>query len=99
MTTPYEIGRRMEYEAMTRWRMKGYTPVRSAGSHGPWDICAVKDNHVVELIQCKVVERVSTARRYLKAFTSKPFLAPSDLYHQVLEVKVKGVGEIMSITV
>lgn len=84
---------------MKRWKAKGYEVARTAGSHGLWDVIAVRGNRSVELIQCKLTADRATANRMLKRHTSDPPMAPSDCYHQVLEVKVKGSTDIMSITV
>lgn len=89
----------MEYETMKSWEAKGYITTRSAGSHGPWDVVAVKPARKVELIQCKVVSDEAHAKRLLKDFTMNPPLQPSEMYHQVLEVKIKGNTHIHSITV
>lgn len=84
---------------MARWRECGYSTARSSGSHGIWDVCAVKNNRPVELIQCKVVQNEAAAKRLIKAFTMVPPFEPSECYHQVLEVKIKGSTDIMSVTV
>lgn len=95
----YQAGRRMEYESVKRWRAKGYDANRSAGSHGHWDVVAVRSGRSVELVQCKVVSDEASAIRLLKKFTEQPPFLPSERYHQVLEVKVKGDTKIHSITV
>lgn len=48
----YQIGRRIEYKIIEMLEAKGFTCVRSAGSHGPWDICAI-DNNKIKFIQSK----------------------------------------------
>lgn len=48
----YLKGRRKEYEVMKALKAEGYAVVRSAGSHGIWDICAVRKEHVL-LLQVK----------------------------------------------
>jgi hypothetical protein len=99
MNKNYQAGRRAEYECMKRWRAKDYIAVRSAGSHGPWDVCAVRWDRPTELIQCKVTESETVAKGLLKAFKTLPPFTPSRYFHQVLEVKVKGSKEVMSVTV
>ena len=49
----YEKGRRFEHHAMAILKEQGYTCIRSAGSHGPWDVTAVNE-HFVRFIQLKV---------------------------------------------
>lgn len=64
MPTPYEIGRRMEYEAVNALRYQGYKAQRTAGSHSPFDIVAW-DGLEVKFIQVKWVRKppdISTAR-------------------------------------
>lgn len=84
---------------MNRWRAKGYTTTRSAGSHGPWDVCAVMNNRPVALIQCKIVATETIAKRLHLAWMNDPPFAPSDCYHQVLEIRIKGDSTVRSITV
>ncbi len=93
----YLSGRRFEYATMERWKTKGYACARTAGSHGFFDVIAVRLDRKPELIQCKVVEADSTSKRLLKSF--KESTIPSSFYHQVLEVKVKGSTTIQSVTV
>jgi hypothetical protein len=48
----YETGRRYEYRTMRRLEAEGYSCHRTAGSHGVWDVCAVRKDHV-RFIQVK----------------------------------------------
>lgn len=48
----YIAGRRLEYLARDELQRQGYTIVRSAGSHGPIDLCAIHGDGVI-LIQVK----------------------------------------------
>ncbi len=50
--TAYRRGARLEYLARDRLRQQGYVVVRSAGSHGPFDLIAVNAQRVL-LIQVK----------------------------------------------
>lgn len=99
MNKNYQAGRRAEYACAKRWEAKGYAAARSAGSHGIWDVCAVRPRTPVALIQCKVVGDVATANRMLKQFRENPPILPDSRYHLVLEVKVKGSNEILSVVV
>lgn len=80
----------MEYERKKAWEKTGYVVLRTAGSHGPFDLVAIRDGGHINLIQCKSVERDSEAIRLIDTFRAKPPLTPSRFYHQCLEVKVKG---------
>jgi hypothetical protein len=94
----YQAGRRLEWERKKHWEKQGYKVVRSAGSHGIWDLCAVKSgDYPVTLIQCKVVETDSAAKLLLKKFKDNPPLFPSRFYHLALEVKVKGKTDIQRV--
>jgi len=48
----YKKGRKGEYEVINKLREKGYIAVRTAGSHGPFDVIAIKNNTIL-LIQVK----------------------------------------------
>jgi hypothetical protein len=93
----YLSGRRLEYESMRRWETKEYHCMRTAGSHGQFDVIAIRWERKPEFIQCKRVSTVSQANRLLKSF--KEVTIPSLYYHQVMEVKVKGSKEILTVTV
>lgn len=74
--------------------------VRTAGSHGNWDIIAIDDKRgVVTLIQCKVTKNLATAQRLLKRFRESPPLQPMTSIHQTIEIKVTGSTEVHSATV
>lgn len=89
----------MEWESKKRWENEGYTVARSAGSHGVWDICAVKAGQPTNLIQCKLTENESVAKALAKSFRESPPLVPDRFYHQVLEIKVKGNTNIRTVVV
>lgn len=48
----YHKGRRLEYQAMRELVLHGYLPVRSAGSHTPFDIIGISGTDVL-LLQVK----------------------------------------------
>lgn len=56
--TNYERGRSFEYKVQNDLRAHGYTTIRSAGSHSPADIVAVKSG-VLLFVQCKRDGRIS----------------------------------------
>jgi hypothetical protein len=90
----YQAGRRMEWECQKRWERKGWKTARSAGSHGEWDVTAVKSGEKVALIQCKVVNNRAIADRLIRDFEeAHPFL--DDHFDLILEVRVKGSKKIL----
>lgn len=94
MSNPnYVKGRAYEYQVMKDWAKHGYICMRTSGSHGHFDVIAVKPGGAVELIQCKTTETLSTAHRMVEEFHANPPLPPGD-YHQRLSVKIKGGEEL-----
>lgn len=93
----YQAGRRLEYECMKRYEADTWTTMRTAGSHGLYDVIAVRWDRKPIFIQCKRVGTEAAGKRLLKSF--KETTMPSSFYHQVMEVKVKGSSDIMSVTV
>ena len=68
----YVQGRAFEYKIATLFRRKGYYVVRSAGSHGPADLVAVKKGLQPILIQCKTGNAgISTDERDILYLTAK----------------------------
>ncbi len=92
----YQAGRRFEYERRNAWIAYGYEVVRASGSHGSFDLICLQSNQVPVLIQCKRVSTMAEAKRLMASFESHPPLQPSIKYVQIMEVKVKGKGEILS---
>ena len=95
----YEKGRRFEYERAAHHRARGCKVLRTAGSHGDFDLVVVTPNGHVEFVQCKVTSDEGEARRMITAFKSSP---PWGLdrhadYNQVLEVKILGKGVLDAI--
>lgn len=88
MNKNYIAGRKLEYDTMASWRDAGYEVIRASGSHGLYDIVAFRLDRKAEFIQCKRVGDETTAKRIIKQF--KETTIPSQFYHQVLAVKVKG---------
>lgn len=97
----YQRGRRFEYERLKHYKeVMKHDVVRTAGSHGTWDLVAIDaPRGIVTLIQCKVVSSESAARRLLESFKSSPPYAPSSHIYQTLEVKVTGSTEVHSVTI
>ena len=50
---PYKKGRQFEYVVKKKFEKRGYYVVRSAGSHGVFDLIAIKKGEVLG-IQCKL---------------------------------------------
>jgi len=57
----YSKGRRFEYDVQRLFKDNGYTCVRTAGSHSPWDLMAYREGtdnsyecRIMVLVQCKV---------------------------------------------
>ena len=96
----YRKGVRFERERQHHYESLGMDASRTAGSHGTWDVIATDFSRgLVYHVQCKVVGSLSTAQRKLRAFQSAPpFPARAGCY-QVLEVKVKGSKEVLSVTI
>ena len=91
MTNPnYQRGVRFERERKKAWKESGHTVLRTAGSHGAFDLVAIplQLKWPVSLIQCKVLKTGTSAQAcaMVKAFKKNPPLLPSAHYHQVLEV-------------
>lgn len=97
----YLAGRRFEYDRMKHYKeVLKLDAVRTAGSHGKWDIIATDwPRGIVTHIQCKVVSDLQSATRYLQRFRDSPPYSPQRHCHQRLEVKVKGSTEVHSVTV
>lgn len=88
----YLAGRRLEYETIKTKQNEGYEAVRTAGSHGKYDVIAFKIDRKPQFIQCKRAANEATADRLLKKF--KLETASSGFYHQIMMVKVKGSSDI-----
>jgi Holliday junction resolvase len=84
----YRAGRAIEYEVVKHFQNKGYTAFRTAGSHGPYDVVAIRADRKPELVQCKRTSDVATAERLLKVFKTNTM--PSLYYHQTMWIRVKG---------
>lgn len=95
----YISGRAFEYKRKKHWETQGYLTMRTAGSHGAFDILAFHSERPCLLIQCKRVEKASEATRLLKQFQQTPPLTPSRYFHQVMEVYVKETKELLNVTV
>jgi len=84
----YAKGRTFEYARMKVWEEKGYQVIRSAGSHGPFDLVAFRANEV-HFIQCKVVQTEATAQRMMGLWIANPPLDLCDNYEQHIEISIR----------
>ena len=93
----YEVGRRFEYERAAYYRERGYTVMRTAGSHGPFDLVCLKEGEPALCVQCKVVATRKEADRLMEKFL---VAGPSygDI-HERLDIKVKGNKDVWSRTI
>jgi hypothetical protein len=85
----YNRGRAFEYARKKAWEKVGYIVLRTAGSHGDFDLVAVRSGHVT-FIQCKLTDDPTVAARLKKAFVAHPPFQSSRHFHQCLEVKIRG---------
>ena len=88
MSDKYRKGRRFEYERMAFWREKGYQVIRSAGSHGPFDLVVFRDEEV-HFIQCKVLDSEARAQHLMGMWLANPPLRVSEHYEQHIEIAIK----------
>lgn len=74
----YTAGRAFEYKTKAHWEGLGYTVIRSAGSHGPFDLVAIpiKSHLKVVGIQCKRVQTLAEANRLTAQWPTFPSTAP-----------------------
>lgn len=64
----YLRGRAYEYKAKKYLEEQGYTVVRTAGSHGPWDLIAIRGEEKVRCIQIKRTKSPSGVKQLLGKF-------------------------------
>lgn len=99
----YIAGRAFEYTRMKVWRdeYRAEMVMRTAGSHGLFDLIVVTNQGEVIFIQCKVTENKTTADRMLREFSTEPPLGNKSFhkFKQLLEVKVKGSSEVRTATI
>lgn len=68
MNTNYQRGRRAEYEAKKLLEKRGYQVIRAAGSHGPFDLVAIRVGDPVLGLQIKATSSKTVARSLLRGF-------------------------------
>lgn len=82
----YLSGRRFEYKRKAIWERDGYIVCRTAGSHSPFDLIAIKSMGDVVLVQCKTTKSSSVRKKLLREFREDPPLSPLGNYKQCMEV-------------
>jgi Holliday junction resolvase-like predicted endonuclease len=70
--TNYNRGRAKEYALMKQLKEDGYTVLRSAGSHGDFDVIAYKDKSELHMFQLKYTEGGKPTANELKRFEESP---------------------------
>jgi Holliday junction resolvase len=68
-STNYRLGAELERSVAQRLRTKGWLVVRAAGSHGPFDLVALREARSPLLIQCKTDRRTLDAVTWHALFT------------------------------
>lgn len=67
----YNRGRAYEYKAKKELEVEGYSVIRAAGSHGPWDLVAIPRDasRPVRCIQIKVTKVPAAIKLLVSKFT------------------------------
>lgn len=96
----YVAGRRFEYKRRSHYHRLGYEEViRTAGSHGAFDLICINSDRPVLCVQCKRVEDRAAAKRLMEKFKTSPPFPPSEFITQVMDVYVKKDREVLSVEV
>ncbi len=69
MATNYQRGVAYEYKAKKQLEEDGYTVIRAAGSHGPFDLIAFRGAEPVRCIQIKRTKAKGGVKQLLGKFT------------------------------
>lgn len=89
----YVAGRALEYRRKAHYAEHCDTVLRTAGSHGPFDLIALTEGEPVLLIQCK---RVKTEGQATALLREAPPLAPSPHYIQIMDIYVRDTRRTIS---
>lgn len=65
----YARGAELERTVAEKLRARGWTVIRAAGSHGPFDLVAIQPGPRLWLIQCKTDRRTLDAETWHALFT------------------------------
>lgn len=92
----YLAGRAFEYKVKARYEEHGYTVLRMAGSHGPYDLIAYRAYAPAVAIQCKRVETVKQAEKLINDWNTDPPMLPYGCpFQQRIEIYVKKTRKYM----
>lgn len=101
----YLRGRRLEWQVKKDLEAEGWIALRTAGSHGHWDVIAFKDTGhsiLTRLIQCKVTNSEKQLERLVKEFKANAPLGHYQRSHnscapvqQQLVVKLTGLKQYL----
>lgn len=89
----YQAGVRFERERKLYWESLGYTVLRTAGSHGAFDLIALHHGRDPVGVQCKRVSTLAEARRVVGKFKDDHRYFAGIISR--IEVKIKGTNEIL----
>lgn len=95
----YQRGRRFEWQLKKDLEVEGYHVMRTSGSHGAYDLIAIKDNLnkvVIRFIQCKVTKKATNVKALLAEIKQKTPVKSSikdSLITVSIELAVKLMGE------
>ncbi len=97
----YQRGVRWERTCKKAWEARGYTVLRTAGSHGFADLVCLKPDRVVTFVQCKCLKHgiQKDAYNMTRKFMKTPPFLPNVHFHQVLEVYAMKDGHQERVTV
>lgn len=68
----YRRGRSKEYAFMKMMKEDGYTTLRTAGSHGDWDVLFYKDKGAMHMAQLKYTEDGKVTKNEFTRFEEAP---------------------------
>lgn len=71
MNRNYNRGRAYEYKAKKALELEGWTVIRAAGSHGPYDLIAFKDGQKVLCIQVKATKEAAAIKLLERRFSDQ----------------------------
>jgi Holliday junction resolvase len=79
----YVNGRATEYRAKKELEKDGYTVIRAAGSHGPWDLIAMQGDTGVRCIQIKKVAKEGAMKRLAFDFEEEGLTAGATWHEEI----------------
>lgn len=88
----YRRGRYFEYSRKHFYEEQKYIVIRAAGSHGRWDLIAIRDGDKPLLIQCKVVQTEKQAEHEIAEFVRGAL--KDGPYHEIIDVYVRDKKDV-----